>query len=156
MVAPLDSEKPKIFSVKEANAALPLVRVIVADLARVSREVMERRHRLSVLLNRRGPEVRDPYAEELAQIQEELDKDVDRLQEFVAELRQLGVEPKSAAEGLVDFPAIIDGRMVYLCWKLGEPEVQFWHETTAGFQGRQPLAATGPYPRQLSDTTQGL
>jgi hypothetical protein len=156
MVAPLDSEKQKLFTVKEANAALPLVRAIVADLARVSREVIERRHRLSVLSNRRGPEMRGPYAEELVQIQEELDKDVARLQEFVAELRHLGVEPKSTAEGLVDFPAIIDGRMVYLCWKLGEPEVLFWHEITAGFQGRQPLSITEPHPRQFSDSTSGM
>jgi hypothetical protein len=156
MVAPLGSEKAKIFTVEEANAALPLVRAIVADLTRVAREVIERRHRLSVLLNRRGPEVRDPYSEELAQIEEELDKDIVRLQEFVVELRQLGVEPKSASEGLVDFPAIIDGRMVYLCWRLGESEVQFWHELTAGFQERQPLTRFGPLPRRLSDTTQGM
>jgi hypothetical protein len=156
MVAPLDSDKPKVFTVAEANAALPLVRAIVADLTRVAREVIERRHRLSVLVNRRSPEVQDPYSEELAQIEEELDKDIARLQEFVVELRQLGVEPKSASEGLVDFPAVIDGRMVYLCWRQGESEVQFWHELTAGFQGRQPLTLSGPRPRRLSDTPQGM
>jgi hypothetical protein len=63
------------------------------------------------------------------------------LQEYVEELRQLGVEPKNGPEGLVDFPAMLDGRPVFLCWKLGEPEVMFWHDLEAGFQGRQPLAA---------------
>jgi hypothetical protein len=52
----------------------------------------------------------------------------------------LGVEPKGG-DGLVDFPALWDGRLVYLCWKLGEPEVLYWHEIDAGFAGRQPLTA---------------
>ena len=62
------------------------------------------------------------------------------LQEFVNELRQLGVEPKGPG-GLVDFPAELDGRQVYLCWKLGESEVLHWHEIDAGFEDRQPLTA---------------
>ena len=59
--------------------------------------------------------------------------------EYVDELRQLGIETKSVTEGLVDFPAIMDGRMVYLCWRLGELRVSHWHELDAGFRGRQPL-----------------
>ena len=57
------------------------------------------------------------------------------------ELRHLGVEPKNGPEGLVDFPAMIDGRPVYLCWKVGELEVLHWHDLDAGFRGRQPLTA---------------
>ena len=55
--------------------------------------------------------------------------------------RELGVEPKGAAEGLVDFPMMMDGRLVYLCWRVGEPEILYWHELEAGFAGRQPLTA---------------
>ena len=64
-----------------------------------------------------------------------------RLQEFVDELRDLGVEPKNGPDGLIDFPSMMDGRLVYLCWKLGEPEVQHWHELDAGFAGRHSLMA---------------
>jgi hypothetical protein len=53
----------------------------------------------------------------------------------------LGVEPKSGPEGLIDFPSLVDDRLVYLCWKLGEPEVLYWHELEAGFRGRQSLVA---------------
>ncbi len=134
------SEK-RFFTVEEANNALPLVRVIVDDLAQLSREVIERRERLSVLMDGREPDERGPYREELTQIEEELEKDSQRLQEYVEELRQLGVEPKNGTEGLVDFPAMIDGREVYLCWKLDEPEVLYWHEQDAGFAGRQSLTA---------------
>lgn len=132
----------KYFTVDEANASLPLVKAIARDLADLSREVIERRERLAMLSgNRRGGKARDAYAEELAQIEEELQRDTERLQEYVEELRALGVEPKNGPEGLIDFPSLMDGREVYLCWKLGEPEIMHWHELDAGFRGRQPLFA---------------
>ncbi len=133
--------RPKTFTVQEANATLPLVRAIVSDLVHLARDVVERRQRVSALTAGRPHDARDPYHQELAQIGEELEKETRQLEEFVEELRRLGVEPKSATEGLVDFPFLLDGREVYLCWKLGEPEVLFWHELDAGFRGRQSLAA---------------
>lgn len=140
-MAPKKCQPTKVFTVTEANATLPLVRAIVGDLAPLSSEVVDRRQRLSHLLAGRKVDDSDPYARELAQIKEELEKDTARLQSYVQELHDLGVEPKSGPEGLVDFPAMMDGRLVYLCWKLGESEVGFWHEVEGGFAGRQPLAA---------------
>ena len=131
----------RIFTLEQANATLPLVRAIATDLAQLSREVIERRERLSLLLAGRDATRQDLYSQELAQINEELEKDGERLYGYVEELRQLGVEPKNGPEGLVDFPAMIDGRLVYLCWKLGEPEILHWHELDAGFRGRQSLVA---------------
>lgn len=127
----------KFFTVEEANAMLPLVRAIAQDLARLSQNVVERRERLSVM--RQGERRQDQFSEELVAEEAELEKDCQQLYEYVEELRQLGVEPKGVEEGLVDFPAILDNREVYLCWRLGEPEVQFWHDIEAGFAGRQPL-----------------
>lgn len=131
----------KVFTIVQANAALPLVRAIATDLAALAREVLERKERLAHLLNGREPERSDPYRSELAEAEAELERDNQRLHEYVEELRDLGVEPKNALDGLLDFPATIDGRLVYLCWKLGEPEVLYWHELDAGFIGRQPLVA---------------
>jgi len=134
------SNKPKkVFTIEEANASLPLVRAIVRDLSELSQEVIERRARLSHLLAGREISEEDPYSAELAHIESELERDGKQLQEYVEELRELGVEPKNGPEGLVDFPSMKDGRVVYLCWKLGEPEIQFWHETDAGYRGRQRL-----------------
>lgn len=135
------SERFRTFTVREANATLPLVKAIVSDLVQLGRNVAERRQRLAVLASGRPRGARDMYQEELSQIEEELHKDSRQLQEYVEELRDIGVEPKSATEGLVDFPSVLDGRLVYLCWKLGEPEVLHWHELDAGFAGRQPLTA---------------
>ena len=57
----------------------------------------------------------------------------------VEQLAKWGIELKDLSIGLIDFPAMREGRTVYLCWQLGEPEVAYWHETTTGFSGRQPL-----------------
>jgi hypothetical protein len=135
-------ERPqKLFTVEQANAALPLVRAITTDLANLSRELIDRRERLALLSAGRPSNAKDLYSEELSQIEEELEKDGDKLQDYVDELRALGVEPKSGPEGLIDFPSLLDDRLVYLCWKLGEPEVLHWHELDAGFSGRQSLVA---------------
>jgi hypothetical protein len=62
-----------------------------------------------------------------------------RLQYLASEVGSEGCEIKDLESGLIDFPTIWEGREVFLCWKLGEPEVEFWHEIDAGFAGRQPL-----------------
>lgn len=140
----MSSQKNKparLFTIEQANAMLPLVRAITGDLANLARDVMQRRHRLSVLTTGRELKSNDPYSDELAQMESELERDARKLQEYVDELRELGVEPKGAIEGLVDFPCEMDGHIVYLCWRLGEPEVLFWHDLESGFGGRQPLTA---------------
>ncbi len=129
----------KIFTPAEADATLPLVSAIVTDLVDLSCELTERRQRLSQLQGGKAGKPYDPYHEELVQVQKEMESDKARLREYVEELRALGVEPKSGTEGLVDFPALLNGRKVYLCWKLGESRVRFWHDLEAGFVGRQPV-----------------
>jgi hypothetical protein len=134
----------KVFTVEQANAMLPLIRAITLDLTALAHDVMERRERLSAFAKRGAlnkQKGRDPYADELDQMQQTLASDSQRLHEFIDELRELGVEPKGALDGLVDFPAILDGRHVYLCWRLGESEVTHWHDLDAGFAGRQSLVA---------------
>ena len=135
-----DSYHPdKLFSIEQANAMLPLVRAITTDMVELARDIAERRHRLQAV--GRDKRSRDMYGEELAQIEEELENDERRLREYVHELVNLGLEPKSAVDGLIDFPCEMDGRIVYLCWKLGEPELLYFHELADGFLGRQPLVA---------------
>jgi hypothetical protein len=50
-----------------------------------------------------------------------------------------GIVLRDIDRGLVDFPALIDGREIYLCWELGEDEVAYWHELEGGYGGREPL-----------------
>jgi hypothetical protein len=136
-----DYQPTKLFTVEEANQCLPLVRAITTDLVNLTRDVLDRRQRLAMLTAGRDRAPGDVYSDELAAVESEIEKDAQRLHEYVRELIDLGVEPKSAADGLVDFPSLMDGRIVLLCWKLGEPEVLHWHELEAGFAGRQIIPA---------------
>jgi hypothetical protein len=54
-------------------------------------------------------------------------------------IHELGVVVKDVDLGLCDFPHVRDGRVVYLCWKLGEKEIRWWHEVTTGYKDRCPL-----------------
>jgi hypothetical protein len=128
----------KYFTVHEANSALPLVRAIVRDITGLAHELRERHQRLArVRTSSRGRAPSEAHQEELQQAEDEFEKAQEKMREFEHELGQLGVELKDYFTGLVDFPAWMDGRPVYLCWRLGEPEVAHWHELEAGFAGRQ-------------------
>lgn len=124
----------KIFSVEEANALIPTVRRIV--------EAIQRQH--SRLLSF---EAAAKYAAEGAELggggMNEGSRYVailTELAERAGELEALGVQLKDYGRGLIDFPSLRDGRVVLLCWQLGEgDEVQWWHDVDAGFAGRQPL-----------------
>lgn len=63
-----------------------------------------------------------------------------KIGKLTTELYELGIEIKDHTRGLIDFPSMRDDRVVLLCWQLGEPEeIEWWHETDAGFAVRQPL-----------------
>ena len=63
---------------------------------------------------------------------------------LLADLQELGLVIRDLDRGLVDFPAILDGREAYLCWELGEDEIEFWHDLEAGYGGRRPLDPDTP------------
>jgi len=64
---------------------------------------------------------------------------LERISDSVEAIQEMGVLVKDLDIGLCDFPFQMNGRVVYLCWKLGEPEIRFWHEVEDGYTGRQPL-----------------
>jgi hypothetical protein len=127
---------PTRFTVEQANRTLPLVSRIVEDIvngyARWQDEVCE--FEVATALSRADQP--DPRAEGLQRAAQETAREIDG---YVAELQALGVQFKGFDLGLVDFPGEIEGRPVFLCWRLGEPAVQYWHEVDAGYAGRQPL-----------------
>ena len=139
MVAPKTSKKS--FTVSEANNALPLVRVIVQDITDLARELRDRHERLNRLKPGDRFSLSDAHDEELQQVRAELERGQEKMEEYVRELAHLGIELKDYFTGLIDFPSLMNGRPVYLCWRLGEPEVAYWHELEAGFSGRQKLVS---------------
>src|SRR5215208_1317742 len=125
------------FTVEQANRTLPLVRKIVEDVVRQHRLWREKILELDLVASTaRAGEPRQ-RAEELERDAQVLAREIDG---FQRELEELGISLKDRRLGLVDFPSEMNGRSVLLCWRLGEPEVQFWHEVDAGYAGRQPLS----------------
>jgi hypothetical protein len=137
-----DDVKPaRLFTIEQANSMLPLVRAIASDMANLARELVERKERLAVITAGRSRKTGDVYSEELAQVEADLAQDAQRLREYVVELEELGVYPRATVDGIVDFPAQLEGRSVFLCWKVGDPEVLYWHEIDGSYSDRISLTA---------------
>jgi hypothetical protein len=130
---------PKYFSLDEATALLPTIQPILeriinlrARLERTERDIVSLhwKARTNGHANHEGSfgEGQSVRSALMAEINAELVK-----------IHDLGVELKDPAMGLIDFLALRDGREVYLCWRLGETAIDYWHETDTGFAGRQPL-----------------
>jgi hypothetical protein len=135
----------RFYTIEQANRALPLVKAIVGDIVPLYHSLMERRESLAKTGMDPVLALDDAHVDELDPAYAEFAKDWERLRELEQELRELDVSFKGG-NGLVDFPCWMEGREVYLCWQLGEPEVSWWHEVDAGFLGRQPIgvaAGTG-------------
>jgi hypothetical protein len=139
MAGPTSRQARKYFTVAEANATLPLVRAIVRDITELYRTLCERRERLGRVQAAPRDSLGEAWQEELEQIEAAQERDLEKLQECVSELQRLGIELKDYRLGLVDFPSLREGREVYLCWRLGEAEVAYWHELDAGYAGRQKI-----------------
>ncbi|MGB6689034.1 MAG: DUF2203 domain-containing protein [Terracidiphilus sp.] len=75
----------------------------------------------------------------VARLRAEMEGHLQRARESVAEIDAIGVQVKDIDTGLIDFPCNLDGQVVLLCWRMGEPSIEHWHTMEAGFQGRQPL-----------------
>jgi hypothetical protein len=69
-----------------------------------------------------------------------------RLSVIVDQVQDTGCLVKDLDEGLVDFPSLLEGEEIYLCWKLGEERIEFWHGIEEGFAGRKPLDEPRPGP----------
>jgi hypothetical protein len=128
-VAP--SKSKRRFSLAEANKTLPLVSRIVADIVAAHQFASSLQEKLETPQSARSH----------TDVEGELERKLDRLQSLVEELSDLGVELKDYQTGLVDFIGRHKGHDVYLCWKLGETKIDYWHELDAGFAGRQPIAS---------------
>lgn len=126
----------KYFSVDEANKTLPLVRRIVTDIASTHRSMLER---LSELRAQDAESAAS--AGQRGELENEIEELAETVNRFIAELAEIGALFKGFEEGLVDFYSTLDGRPIFLCWKLGEESIQWWHELDAGYAGRRPLPA---------------
>ena len=127
----------RYFGIDEANIALGDIRPVLEEL----REDRERVAELQASLQReREANGSAEHADQLAQREAEIRDLVRRMQKDVAEIDSLGVTLRDISTGLIDFPALAMGRPIWLCWRLGDGDIEWWHEANAGFEQRKPLS----------------
>lgn len=133
----------RFYDIDAANALVP-------ELAAVTERLREHRAELIALRDEAHarqaagvPEGRTPEAAqdlEIRRIDLRMRGIVDQMQAEVMWLVERSIELRDIETGLLDLPALVAGRQVWLCWRLGEDRIGHWHELTAGFAGRRPLA----------------
>lgn len=125
------ARRRRTFTLEQANSTLPLVRRIVADIVGSHSELAAMRQRLAT----------DPFTtSEREQLEAAAENQEQVFDGLVSELAGIGCELKDPDLGLIDFIGRHEGRDVYLCWRLGEEHVAWWHELHTGFAGRQPTS----------------
>lgn len=126
----------RLFTLAEASALLPWLRTRMLELMTQKQECDTAIARLAEMT----PAMRsNGSALEGARLEARVEELVRSMRELINEITAVGVEIKDIDRGLVDFPALRHGRVVYLCWLVGEPAIAYWHELDTGFAGRQPL-----------------
>ena len=127
----------RLFTLAEALTLLPTVRQLLIEIRDAKRQLDARSAEVERLLGLTGGN--GHLASDVAQARLAVEGAASKLQGLMTELDSLGVQLKGIEEGLVDFQSLRDGRIVYLCWRLGEDTIAYWHELDTGFAGRQPL-----------------
>jgi hypothetical protein len=129
------------YTVAQANALLPELTRLLTELRAEAQQLASLQGRVAVLKDKvRKNGYHNPAEDTMvASVSEGIQEAIGM---GITQLSNWGIELKDLNTGLVDFPALYEGRTVFLCWQLDEPEVSFWHETDAGFAGRQPIDDT--------------
>ena len=126
----------RFYSIDQADARLPDLTALLDKLRADRGEVATARDELERFRSTNG---NADHAAELKAREERIRALVYRMERYVSQLVAWDITLRDIETGLVDFPALVNGRQVCLCWRLGEAKVGFWHELDAGFAGRQPL-----------------
>jgi hypothetical protein len=128
---------PRLFTLDEALVLLPTVRQLVTEIQGAKAEMDLQTAELERLMGLTGGN--GHLAADIASTREQVQATATKLQRLIEELDGIGVELKGIDEGLVDFPSERDGRVINLCWRMGEETIAWWHDLDTGFAGRQPL-----------------
>ncbi len=126
----------RYYGIHEANDRLQELRPMLERLSADRDRVAELQRDLE-----RGRQTNGSaeHAEQLAEMEDEVREVVRRMQETVGKIDAWGVTLRDIPTGLIDFPALASGRPIWLCWRLGEDDIAWWHEVTTGFDSRRPL-----------------
>lgn len=130
-MSPRMDEPKRYFTLEQANAAVAAIRPIL-------REMLEIRQRIIDLQPEVWPVIEKAVGNGGSQAASQATREFERINSLAHEIQAIGGVIKDLNSGLVDFPAMREGREVYLCWKYGEQQIEYWHEVDSGFSSRQP------------------
>ena len=128
----------RTFTLEEATAQLPRLREILMEMRKKKPRVDGLRQEI-MAMTRRATGNGHLVSQDVRDLQKVAKEFIERLNELGEAIKEIGCELKGVEEGLIDFPSEREGRTVYLCWKLGEDTIAYWHELDTGFSSRQPL-----------------
>lgn len=125
----------RTYTIEEANALVPEVRAVLLQIAVEQRRLAQAHEEMHRRLEGDG----DPVAlAEAGRHEAEMAEIAEGIRTLQAHLEARGIQLRDLEMGLVDFPAERDGRRVWLCWRLSDPRVAFWHGTDEGYATRRP------------------
>ena len=130
----------RFYDIDEANATLGELESIATVLAEQRAELVRLRDHALARSPGTGSDVEPLSDDELRTLRLRMQGLVDQMAAGVARIDQLGLSLRDIESGLVDFPALVAGRQVWLCWRRGEPQIGWWHDLDTGFSGRRPLS----------------
>ncbi len=123
---------PRYFTLKEANETLNSILPLMDEVQQIRQRILEKQPEA-------WPAIEKSIGNGGNRALSSMVQDFEKLEALIHGIQAAGVLIKDVNLGLLDFPALKDGREVYLCWQYGEGEIAFWHEVEAGFAGRRPI-----------------
>jgi len=127
-----EDEELRVFTLVEARSLIPTLRRLLTRMAKAREGLLDLRIEIDLARENARYGGGSPAGPTYLKFMLEFT-------EAIQEIQALGVQVKDFGKGLVDFPYEHEGRIVFLCWKPDEDEINWWHETDTGFGGRQPL-----------------
>jgi hypothetical protein len=128
-------DEERLFTVSEANSLIPRLKVILQEVADEWTRIRDLQPEIQKAREKAQFDGHSPFGAEYVQ-------SASHLMFLIQQIKEMGVVLKDIDKGLCDFPYMRQGRVVYLCWRLGEEAIEYWHDVESGFAGREPLDKT--------------
>ena len=128
-----------IFTVEEVQNRIPWLNETFKSIHGVNNDLRIMQHDIRLKASQPSSDGYSVPNNETAESDPDYQQLRNRLVELLTSITTLGIFVKDIEKGLVDFPAVIEGRDIFICWMAGETKARYWHEIDSGFAGRQPL-----------------